>query len=141
MLALFGSYHFTKNAGDDFDTPVPSSLKYFRFFVDTNLNSWFYTKKCFSFLRITINNAIIVTTVNSKPKKTHDNHERDVAKAVFQNVPNLNNINQTQFLLIRLYLFLLKNHPMYTLSICLAYWEAHQLKKLFVPCKLFEIFF
>ena len=65
MLALLESYHFTKKASDDLDTPVPSSLKYFRFFVDTNLNSWFYTKKCLSLLKITMIIANIVTTVNS----------------------------------------------------------------------------
>ena len=119
MLALFGSYHFTKNAGDDFDTPVPSSLKYFRFFVDTNLNSWFYTKKCLSFVIITINIASILTIVNSKPNKAQELQDNMEANTSFQKVPNLNNINQILIdtLIILQFQFQQESHPMCILNI------------------------
>ena len=109
----------TRKAGEDLDIPVPSSLKYFLFFVDTNLNSWFYTKKCLSFVIITINIASILTIVNSKPNKAQELQDNMEANTSFQKIPNLNNINQILIdtLIIRQFQFQQESHPMCILNI------------------------
>ena len=94
------------------DTPPLLALKYFFFFVDTNLNSWVYTKKCLSLVKITIKIDNIVTIVNSKPNIVQQTHDKELPSNSLQKVPNLNNINQILFLIIHQVLFLPKIRPM-----------------------------